>query len=107
MASPKNYQRVEKKATIGRVEAERLMKNSKGRFMTAEFINKEGEVRVMSCRTGVTKGLVKESNRKREAVDVSGLGLMRVWDVPKGAYRTVNLQTLQSLKLNGIRYTVK
>jgi len=63
-----------------------------GRFFSCEFTKKDGSVRRMHGRSGVTKGL--KENAKPRAYDPQELGYLCVWDMSKKNYRLINLQTL-------------
>ncbi len=78
--------------TISKSKALDMMKNSKGKFFTVEFIKKEdGSLRKMNC----------------QFVSLSPLGYVLVKEASKlktkvNANRNVNLQTLQSITMNGV-----
>lgn len=96
-----------KPKSIGRVKAAELINNSKGRIFTVVFTKVDGTLRTMNCRKGVVKGIVKEVNRKKKAVDTENLGLITVYDMQEKGYKKVNLQTISSLKINKEIYKVK
>ena len=90
----------QKAKKISRTNALDLMLNNKGRFFTAEFINKEGDRRVMNCQ------LVKDQKQaKLGYVKVREASLMRS-STPEKAIRNVNIQTLEGLKIGGVLYKV-
>lgn len=64
-----------------------------GQIFTAEFIKKDGTVRIMNCRTGVKKHL----RGGRLAFNPKDYGLLPVFDLKKKGYRFVNLNTLRSI----------
>jgi hypothetical protein len=72
------------------------------------FRKKNHELRTMSCRRKVTKGVTGKGLK----FDPAARNLMPVYDmnVPtddgKGAFRMINLATLQSLTTNGESYEV-
>jgi hypothetical protein len=67
-----------------------------GRIFTVCFRKRtNGEIRVMTCRRGVRKGLTG----KGMSYDPLSKALLTVWDVQKGAYRHVNLSDLIWLKM--------
>lgn len=86
---------------ISRLKALELMQNSKGHFFTVEFIKKkDNTLRKLNGQyvkdqklSNLGYVLVKESS-KLKAKD-------------KEPIRNVNLQTLQTLKIGGVLYTVK
>jgi hypothetical protein len=88
------------KATrISRSKAMDLMLGNKGYFFTAEFVKKDGEVRIMNCQC------LKDQDPKLGYVKVKEASLMR--SDPAKAVRNINIQTLKSLKIGGVAYKVK
>jgi hypothetical protein len=71
-------------------EAIAIIKSNK--FFSASFIKKDGEVRYIYGRSGVTKGL--KTDAKPRAYNPSDLGYATIWDMRKKEYRLINLQTL-------------
>lgn len=70
------------------------------KIFTAVFIKKDGSIREMNCKCGVKKHL-KGGELKYNAFDK---GLLPVFDLKKGEYRMVNLNTIVSLEFRGKRY---
>ena len=89
--------------TISRNTAKKYMYATNGKFFSAVFIKKNGEKRLMTCRTNVRK-YINGVGLKFKPQDI---GLMTVFDIHKGAYRFINLMTLESLKIRGKKYHVK
>ena len=87
---------------IDRDTAKKYIYKTNGKFFSAVFTKKNGEKRLMNCRTKVHK-YVKGVGLKFKPQDK---GLMTVYDLQKGAYRFINLETLESLKIQGIEYQV-
>ena len=86
---------------ISVVDAVDKIKNSKGKIMTVSFIKRgDNSLRVMNCRTGVSKGVkgVRRNTRKS--------GLLTVYEMSKREFRHINISGLRSLKLNGEQYKV-
>jgi hypothetical protein len=77
-----------------------LLQKTNGKFFTVIFTKKNGDDRQMNCRLGVTKhlkgGVNKNSNKNH----------LVVYDVHSKGYRTVNTETLKSIKLGGKVYKV-
>lgn len=82
-----------------------------GKLFTVTFVKKgDGELRTMTCRRGVSKGV------KGVAVDRAGEdarnNVLTVFDMQKieegkdekGAFRRINLEALVSLKHKGVSY---
>lgn len=63
-------------------------------FVTVTFLKKDGTIRKMNCRMGVTKYL-KGGESKLNANDY-----VTVFDVKKAAYRAVNRETI--LEVTGV-----
>lgn len=68
-----------------------------GKFFTITFIKKDGTIRVMNARLGVTKGLTG----KGMTYDPIERNLLTVFDVQKQAYRMINSDTIQEIKFEG------
>lgn len=85
-------------ATIGRKKALEIMRNSGGRFISATFVDKKGNTKTLVCR------YLKDQTE-------SLLGYVRVQDASnfykKPGIKTVNLQTLISLKESGTVYKIR
>ena len=89
-------------ATIDRTKLNGLIGSTNGLIFTVTFIKKDGSVRVMNCRKGVTyclKGgvnkVVKESN-----------SYVTAFDMVAKEYRTINLATVTTMKFKGVTYSV-
>ena len=76
-----------------------LIKNTKGRFFSVEFIKKDGTIRKMLARTGVKIGVKGTGKKMPEMIPV-----MRVWDVQKSAFRCIPLDRINWLKSSGVVY---
>jgi len=70
--------------------------NSNGQFFTVTFQKKNGDIRKMNCRLGVTKHL-KGGQSTTDHVT----RLMTVYDVKSAGYRSINMETVQEIKFNG------
>ena len=89
---------------IGKTKAAELIEKHGHRFFSGICATADDPNRSFVCRKGVTKGL--SSNPKRRAVNVSTIGMVRVYDMLKKDYITLNLQTLKSLKIAGGNYRI-
>ena len=67
-----------------------------GKIFSAQFVKKDNTIRKIKARLGVTKHL--KGGSKGYDYD----HLLTVWDLDKKAYRTINLDTLLSLKCGKI-----
>jgi len=88
--------------TLNKLEAYVKILDTKGKIFTAEFIKKDGSLRVMNCRLGVTKGV----NGKGMSYKPLQRLLMPVFDMQKKEFRMINLNTMYSLQTNGVKYRV-
>jgi len=86
---------------VSRFKTMELIKATQGKIFSCEFIKKDGSLRKMVARLGVAKNLKGGSNGAGEHNS-----LVTVYDMVAGAYRMVNLSTLQSLRVNGTHYEV-
>lgn len=75
------------------------IEQTKGKFFTVKFIKKDGTLRQMTCRTGVSKGVTG----KGLDFDPKAKGLRVVWAMDAEGYRMINLAQVTELKFNGIR----
>jgi hypothetical protein len=90
--------------TINKAEAKRLIKDTKGKFFTVTFIKRtDGTKRVMNARLGV-KAYLKGGELPYQP---EPKGLIPVFDIPKRAYRMINLDTITNLKIGTSEYEVK
>lgn len=74
-----------------------LIKATNGMFFSISFIKKSGEERTLTVKDGVEKHLVHPkgtgSNRQEHCSN-----LITLFDVQAGRYKSVNLDTIKSLK---------
>lgn len=68
---------------------------SKGRFLTVEFIKKDGSLRRLNGRTGVTKHL------KGGTSTVDHNKYLVMYDNASAGYRCINKEAIVSVKCNG------
>ena len=74
-----------------------------GSIFTVVFVKKNGELREMNCRKGVKKYLTGAGAK----YNPREYDLVFVYDLKKQAYRTINISTLQTLRINGEEYTIE
>lgn len=97
----------EKQAVADIEEKRELIRSAKGRFVGVTFIKKDGSTRVMRVQPATLKFHVKgdaAAPSARQAVETRKArhpNLMPVWDVDKGAARSVNLSTITEIHVNG------
>ena len=90
-----------------------------GAVFYVKFIKRgDNEIREMTCRTGVHKGVKKGPNWREEArnmlsgttgvrgssYDPDDHGLIRVFDMGKLGYRMIPAESVLELRYNGMRY---
>ena len=73
-----------------------------GKIASADFIKKDGSLRKMVFRTKVTKGVTGEGMK----YNPSDYGLRTVFDMQKGAFRHINLETVISIRAKGELHVV-
>ena len=71
---------------------------TRGKIFSVEFVKKDGSKRKMVCRTGVKKG----TSGKGMKYDPIKKGLLPVFDMQKGAFRMINLETITKLTIMGL-----
>jgi hypothetical protein len=73
------------------------------KIFAVEFIKKDGSLRKMVCRLGVKKHL-KGGELKYSPEDFNYL---TVFDLQSEEYRTININTLKKIKLDGVSYDIE
>ena len=82
-------------------ELKAMVKSSKGKFFSAEFIKADGSKRKIVARVGCHIGVKGTSNRKQKE------NLVTVYEPKVKGYRTINLETLQNFKCGGLSWRVE
>ena len=72
-----------------------LVLNSGGKFVTVTFIKKDGSLRKLTGRMGVTKHL------KGGVSTLDPDRYITIFDVQAGGYRAINRDTIQELRIEG------
>lgn len=75
-----------------------IIRKSGGTFFSVLFVKKDGSLREMVARLGVTKG-VKGVGRNYD--EIKKFNLLTVYDVQKKAFRRIQLGTIKELKVRG------
>ena len=88
---------------ISRKKALEKLYASNGRIFHVIFTKKNGEVRRMTARLGVHKGVTGKGMRYNPLER----GLLPVYDMDKSDWRMVNLKTLRRLSVDHERYLVR
>lgn len=73
-----------------------------GKIFFVEYKKKDGSIRRMTARKGVSKGVTGKGMAYRPL----GKGYMTVFDMDKGEFRLVNLNTVLQFSVNGEKYRV-
>lgn len=88
---------------ISRERAREFLTNETGgRIFTAFFVKKNGQMREMRARRGVSKGVTGNGLR----YDPATKGLLTVYDMQIGQHRQINLETLVSFNIGGETFIV-
>ena len=88
---------------IDKDTAKQYIYKTNGKIFSAVFTKKDGEKRKMVCRQGVAK-YVKGVGLKFKPEERSLIG---VFDMHKKAYRFINLETLEKIRVQGKEYNVR
>ena len=88
---------------INKETAKKYIYDTNGKIFSAVFTKKDGEKRTMVCRQGVAK-YVKGVGLKFKPEERSLIG---VFDMQKEAYRFINLDTLEKIKIKGTEYEIE
>ena len=75
-----------------------------GKIFTACFVKKDNTIRKMNCKIKHPKPSVGFGERKGLRFKPVEKGLLSVWDLQKGEYRFINLDTLIYIKFAGKLY---
>lgn len=86
---------------ISRYKVLKVIDDTNGKIFAVQFIKKDGTLRMMLARTGVSKNLKGGKNGASAKNN-----LVTVYDMAKGGYRMINLKTLLTLKASGETYEV-
>ena len=82
-------------------ELKAMIKSTKGRFFSAEFIKADGSKRKIVARVGCHIGVKGTSNRKQKE------HLIAVYEPKTKGWRTINLETLLSYSCGGLSWKVE
>ena len=81
-------------------ELKAMIKSTKGRFFSAEFIKSDGSKRKIVARVGCHIGVKGTSNRKQKE------HLIAVYEPKVKGWRTINVDTLQRFRCGNFEYSV-
>ena len=101
--NPNSFNVKKKPILIHRTKLESLIVSSKGKIFSCLFLKKDGSLRAMNCRLGVTKG-VKGTGKP---IHNQSNSYLTVYDMINKDYRAINLDTLELLEFGGTLYQVQ
>ncbi len=84
-------------------KAKEYIYNTNGKIFSAVFTKKDGEKRKIVCRRGVSKYITG----KGLGFNPASRNLVGVFDMQKKAYRFINLETLETIRVSGKKYEIK
>ena len=82
-------------------EMVKMIKSTKGKFFSAEFIKADGSQRKIVARVCCHIGVKGTSNRKQKE------NLIAVYEPKTKGWRTINLETLQHFKCGNFEFSVE
>jgi len=88
---------------VSKMELKKFREMVGDKIFSVEFIKKDGSIREMTARFGVTKHL----KGGELSYDPSKKGYMIVFDMSKKEYRTINMNTLKRVTFSGIEYIIE
>ena len=77
-----------------------IKKKGKNFFSVAFTKRSDNHLRIMNCRTGVSKGVKGTGKKKKDN------SLITVYDVNKKNYRNINVSGLRALRIKGENFIV-
>jgi len=80
------------------MKLDQLLLNSGGKFITVTFTKKDGSLRTLTGRLGVTKHL------KGGVSTLNPDQYVTIYDVQNNGYRAVNRSTIQSVTCEGVTH---
>lgn len=86
---------------VSKYKVLKVINDTHGKIFAVRFTKKDGSIRMMLARLGVSKNLKGGNNGASEKN-----GLITVWDMVSNGYRMINLETLITLNASGERYEV-
>lgn len=86
---------------VSKFKVLKVINDTNGKIFAVRFTKKNGAIRTMLARLGVSKNLKGGTNA---ATDQNGL--VTVWDMVANGYRMINLETLITLNASGRQYEI-
>lgn len=87
---------------INKLKLAGLLQSAGSQYVSLEFIKKDGSTRKMNGQFGVTKHLKGGVNNTVKPDNA----YMTIYDVQSKGYRTINLETIKTLRVGGVNYEV-
>lgn len=91
------------KTTISKQSVKAFIRVTDGRFFRMTYQKKDGSIRDLTVRTGVSKG-VKGVGRAYDAADY---GLVTVWEAGSESFKAIKPENILELSFQGKTYLVK
>jgi len=86
---------------LSRFKTDEVIRATKGKIFSCTFTKKDGSLRKMVARLGVSKNLKGGANGASNKNS-----LITVFDMVAGGYRMINLSTLTTLRTGGVAYEI-
>ena len=91
------------KTTISKKSLRAFIRITDGRFFRMTYQKKDGSIRNLTVRTGVSKG-VKGTGR---AYDPKDYGLITVWEASSECFKAINPDQILEISFQGKTFLVK
>jgi len=83
-------------------ELKKLRELVGNKIFSVVFTKKNGDLREMTCRLGVTRHL----KGGELGYDAEAMNYLTVFDMQVQEYRTINVNTLKQIKFEGVTYEI-
>ena len=94
--------RTNKVKVLDRTKVQEVIKENKGKFFSAVFTKSDNTERMIHGRTGVKKYLRGGVNKVQKLSNA----LLTLWDRKAEDYRSLNIKTMSTLTLRGVKYRI-
>ena len=84
------------------VKLREAIENTKGKFFVVSFLKRNGELRKMTCRTGVKKGLKGNDGVGALRAKPSNTNLVNVFEMQVDGYRSFDLERVVNFKCGSV-----
>ena len=82
-----------------------ILQTADSTIFSVTFTKKDGSVREMNCRLGVSKGVKGTATSAQKNADFVH-DTMTVYDVKNKGFRKINLNSVTSVKMRGVKFNV-